>query len=313
MPLIDNDYVYLEIPFYVNPGDILIWKGTEDFFKRLPYKCLYRASAVSYEDRNIPKDAIILLQGGGNFGDLYRINQNFRNKIIQSYPNHKIIILPQTVYYRGYNCLVQDKIIHRKHKNLHICVRDAYSYRFLKWQGFSKNIYLVPDMAFAIDLEYLNNFSLPETDKELLFRRTDAEFRNDSVKGDFHNIDCSDWTLFESPDQIVHKLDSMIWGPSKLDSNIINEYLLDVFFPHQIESAVKQISPYRKLYCTRLHAAILSILLGKEVVILDNSYGKNSHFFNTWLQGIEGVSISRARNKIAIGRLVRMIAALFVR
>ena len=49
--LIDNDYVYLEIPFYINPGDILIWKGTEDFLKQLPYKCLYRASAVSYEER----------------------------------------------------------------------------------------------------------------------------------------------------------------------------------------------------------------------------------------------------------------------
>lgn len=40
-PLIDNDYVYLDLPYYNNLGDVLIWEGTKCFLQTLPYKCLY--------------------------------------------------------------------------------------------------------------------------------------------------------------------------------------------------------------------------------------------------------------------------------
>jgi pyruvyl transferase EpsO len=36
--LIDNDYIYLDLPYYTNVGDILIWKGTEEFLKKNSYK-----------------------------------------------------------------------------------------------------------------------------------------------------------------------------------------------------------------------------------------------------------------------------------
>ena len=29
LPLINNDYIFLDIPYYSNPGDTLIWEGTE--------------------------------------------------------------------------------------------------------------------------------------------------------------------------------------------------------------------------------------------------------------------------------------------
>lgn len=32
-PLIDNDYVYLDLPYYNNLGDVLIWEGTKCFCK----------------------------------------------------------------------------------------------------------------------------------------------------------------------------------------------------------------------------------------------------------------------------------------
>lgn len=40
-PLIDNDYVYLDLPYYNNLGDTLIWEGTKNFLKALRYRCLY--------------------------------------------------------------------------------------------------------------------------------------------------------------------------------------------------------------------------------------------------------------------------------
>lgn len=33
IPLIDNDYIYLDLPYHANLGDTLIWQGTLDFLK----------------------------------------------------------------------------------------------------------------------------------------------------------------------------------------------------------------------------------------------------------------------------------------
>ena len=38
-PLIDRDYVLLELPYYENIGDILIWEGERHFLEKLPYRC----------------------------------------------------------------------------------------------------------------------------------------------------------------------------------------------------------------------------------------------------------------------------------
>lgn len=37
-PLIDSDYILLDLPYYSNIGDTLIWEGTESFLKSLPHK-----------------------------------------------------------------------------------------------------------------------------------------------------------------------------------------------------------------------------------------------------------------------------------
>ena len=63
-PLINHDYVLLDLPYYDNIGDTLIWDGTKEFLKTLPYKCLYYASKDSFRYRDLPQDTVILLSGG---------------------------------------------------------------------------------------------------------------------------------------------------------------------------------------------------------------------------------------------------------
>ena len=67
-PLIAHDYVLLDLPYYDNIGDMLIWEGTREFLKTLPYKCLYYASKDSFRYRKLPTEAIILLLGGAILG-----------------------------------------------------------------------------------------------------------------------------------------------------------------------------------------------------------------------------------------------------
>lgn len=62
------------------------------FLKGLPFKMLECGSAfTSNLKRKIKKDTIILLQGGGNFGDIWDIHE-FKRKVIRNYPENRIII-----------------------------------------------------------------------------------------------------------------------------------------------------------------------------------------------------------------------------
>ena len=94
-PLIDSDYLFLDLPYYSNIGDALIWMGTEHFLENISHKCLGKHNIDTFDFRPIPKDAIILLQGGGNFGDIWRQHQEFRLNVLQQYKENRIIVLPQ--------------------------------------------------------------------------------------------------------------------------------------------------------------------------------------------------------------------------
>ncbi len=157
-PLIDNDYIYVGLPYYVNIGDTLIWEGTKEFLRILPYKCLYSTNDYYFTEHKLEKNIVILLQGGGNFGDLYRQHSLFRRRIIELYPNNKVVILPQSVFYQNEVLLTDDAAFYAKHLNVTICARDNYSYRLLS-HHFANQILLVPDMAFYIDLAKYRNLN----------------------------------------------------------------------------------------------------------------------------------------------------------
>lgn len=305
-PLIKSDYIFLDLPYYTNIGDTLIWEGTEDFLKVIPYKCLYRCSFDTFQYKQIASDVVILLQGGGNFGDLYPWHNAFRNKIIEIYPNNRIVILPQTVYYMGSRLLANDSIVMRKHKDLYICARDQYSYDFLKQYRFSKNILLIPDMAFCIDFSKHQNLILHETERVLLFKRIDKEKTdtNNIVPEQYNGVlDQKDWVGYETITDDYSKLKNLINEKKFAEADA---YAINTYLPTRVKEGVRLISSYKFVYSNRLHGSILSILLGKEVTIIDNSYGKNAQFYDTWLTDVPTINIHRVKHFINIKRTIRL-------
>ncbi len=303
-PLITGDYVFLELPYYTNIGDTLIWQGTEDFLKTIPHKCLYRCSFDTFEYKQLDSDVVILLQGGGNFGDLYPRHNAFRNKIIELYPNNRIIILPQTVYYRGSRMLANDPIIMRQHKDLYICARDQYSYDFLKRYRFGRQVLLVPDMAFCIDFSKQQDAILPQTERVLLFKRIDKEKVDTSniVPEQYKNLfDMQDWVGYETDTEEFSKLKNFIKEKRYAEADV---YAINTYLPTRVKEGIQMISPYKIIYSNRLHGSILSILLGKEVTIIDNSYGKNAQFYDTWLTGVPTIHIHRVKHILSIKRTI---------
>jgi pyruvyl transferase EpsO len=301
LPLIDRDYVLLDLPYHKNTGDMLIWEGETSFLSKLPYKCLYKASFHTYDfNYSISPDTLILLHGGGNFGDLWRVSQSFRLHIIEKYPHNNIIIFPQTVFYESENLLRQDAKLLSAHANLTICARDKVSYDILK-AHFDNHILLVPDMAFCIPPDRLLKHAVQEKEEVLFVKRKDKELNpycTDFIPAPHSSFKISDWPSFERKlpmDFILH----ISFGVKKLLVRcLIPRYLLDrmidiyaerIYKPLHIRMGVRFISRCSHIYTTRLHAAILSALLCKPFSLLDNSYGKNRNFYETWLSDVEAI------------------------
>jgi exopolysaccharide biosynthesis predicted pyruvyltransferase EpsI len=304
-PIINQNYIYLDLPYHENIGDTLIWKGTEEFLKKMPFKCLYRSSYNTYKVPKIDKNVIVLLHGGGNFGDLYEAHNKFRLKIISQFPDNPIIILPQTVYYKRQEALHLHATEFGKHRNLTICARDHITLEILQ-KNFSKNkILLLPDMAFCIPESFLNQHKKVEENRNLYFKRSDIEFQDLNFQ-DFLkevngiDVDEHDWPTYEKITLEwknyyrllnIKSRFSKSRSFEKLITNVIDWYFLNIYFPKLLKIGTQFISPYKHVYTTRLHGAILSILLDKKVSFLDNSYGKNSNYYNSWLQDLDSIEM----------------------
>ncbi|MFW5886131.1 MAG: polysaccharide pyruvyl transferase family protein [Bacteroidota bacterium] len=300
-PLINNNYIFLDLPYYTNIGDTLIYKGTEEFLKTLPYKCLYKTAIETYHKPKISKEVIILLQGGGNFGDIWRRHTEFCLRIINEFPENRIIILPQTVFYKDKTILKADAYLMSKHPKLTICARDSVTHQLLKTFFPKNNILLVPDMAFYISQTHLNKYRKPEQNRELFFKRKDKEFQTFDYKnylGNNNGIEEHEWPsmerkLFSSGIlnylKRIHSVFKKFNYINFISAKITDWYAVNIYMPRLIKTGIRFLSRYQYIYTTRLHGAILSILLQKPITFFDNSYGKNSSFYNTWLKDLNDI------------------------
>lgn len=304
LPLIVSDYVLLDCPFYPNIGDMMIWQGELEMLKGLPYKCLGQSSLVTFrESAKVKPSTTILLQGGGNFGDLWRDHSEFRLKIVEEYPENPIIIFPQSVYYRDKKLMARDAEVFARHKNLTICARDINSYEILD-EHFKNNVLLVPDMAFCMDVKKLNRWSLKKSDRTLYLQRNDKELKDNQLtpQQNKSDVEVRDWPTFEHRGVRTLIMVGLARMLLAIKGSELTRWMHPILAPlmdcsaksymkYAVKQGVRFISPYKKVYSTRLHAGILSILLGVKCQFIDNSYGKNSSYFNTWLNGMEEVKL----------------------
>ena len=307
-PLVGTDVVYLDLPYHYNSGDTLIWQGTLDFIKSLDLRCRLLTNANTwYADKAIGLcrrnhgSSTILLHGGGNFGDIWPMQQRFRNYVISNCPDVPVIILPQTIYYQDERNLSCDSELYKGRNNITICVRDNTSLEIAEKYFPDNNPVLVPDMAFCMDMDRYG-LSSPERDN-LFVRRTDKEYsetvRYDTVPSD---ADVSDWpTLYPRFQSQFDHSEALKWAAridcrlsTHLRDRLTNHYWNTRIRQAIVESAISFVGSYRNIYTTRMHAAILSVLLNRDrIVLFDNSYGKSSSFADAWFGDLDNFIIRR--------------------
>lgn len=300
IPLINHDYVLYGLPNYPNIGDTLIWEGELEFLKKVPYKCKGTCTWNDYPSTNIAGNSIILITGGGYFGDIWRKGWQYVLDGIRHYKDNRIIILPNSIYYNDNSVRDEDAQYLAGFKDLIICARDQYSYR-IATTFFKNNVLLVPDMAFCISKSYLSKWVKSADTKALLLKRCDKELVSENIIIPEDEYDTYDWPTINNYSSQRIRFNLFISRLRKIQRKMpmLTVFLKSVerlsyyyFFRKQMTSCgVAFISSYQKIYTTRLHALILSILLDKEVFIIDNCYGKLGSTYSTWLQDVDSVHL----------------------
>ena len=191
-----------------------------------------------------------------------------------------------------------DANFYSQHPYVIICVRDNRSFQLVR-EHFPKNkSLLVPDMAFCMDMKRYKRSSNPSG--SVFIRREDKEVNREvNYKDVPTNAVVSDWTFLSKSNEYKRQRDIVKWA-TRFDCRLgtdwkhkwIDLYWYHVLRPLNVKTAINFIDHYEHIYTTRMHAAILSVILGKtDVTLFDNTYGKSSSFYNTWLRDVDGLKL----------------------
>ena len=285
----DAHIILLDYPNNTNVGDSLIWLGEIAYLNSRGLTPSYVCDIRNYNATNIKKilnkNSIILMHGGGNFGTIWPEIHSFRLRVLQDFIGVPIIQLPQTIYFDDVAKTNEMADAIKKQGNYHLLARCQKSYEFAQLY-LNAQLYLCPDMAFFIGAIEPNQ--QPTVDHFIL-SRTDQEKSTTSLVsalGDKYlgNAELADWLEPYWQERILHRLEiHSAWLRAKLDPN--NKMLLIVW--NQLSKARQKrgivlLSRGRMVISDRLHVHILCILMNKPHLLIDNVYGKISHFYYTW-------------------------------
>ena len=280
----------VDYPNHPNVGDNAIWLGEKNVLSALDVRCVYHTDKARYDRRAMAEllgDGIVVIHGGGNFGDLWPTHQDFRERIIADFPNNRIVQLPQSIHFDDLANAKRVRALVKSHGAFKLFVRDDKS-RILARDLLDIDSDLTPDAAFALGV--LKRPCAP-TAKFIYLRRTDEEaapLPRDAA----HDPECDvpdsiDWLDPSGVERLLSRQDGRMSKLNRLGvpGRFLYSHYLDSLCRARLRRGLGLLSRGEVVISDRLHAMILSILAGIPFVALDNRVGKLSSYIETWLSG----------------------------
>jgi len=279
------DVVYLDYPVYRNVGDILIYLGTENWLAARPGRVLGRWHLDNFRFPRLPEDVVLLCQGGGNFGDLYR-HQSFRERVVERYPRHRVVVLPQSMCFTSPAAVEASAAAFPKHPDLHFLWREHRSLGIARESFAGADHALAPDMASRL-------FPLSETlgiecgegaaGDALYLLRDDQETASSLTVPDIGPGWRGDWAdLARGHQALMRAWQIVAFGIGRIIPAAAFERRWRKVALGAIRWCAPRLKGSRAVVTSRLHGHILSCLLGVPNLVLDNRFGKCSGYFEAW-------------------------------
>ena len=269
----EKRFYLIATPEHTNTGDYLITAAEKMYLEKFfPNSRVIEITGPSFtENRNniigqISRLDTLLITGGGFFGSLWPDGEVLE-RVLEYFPDNKVVILPQSLYYEDnqYGLARQKRIYQlvKNHRDLVICYRERISLeRGFKLFGKSIRQYLFPDMALL--------FHGIEREKKrtgiLLCLRTDME--SVLISGEKNQIE----ELVTLTEERVSKT-SMHWN------HMIKPEEADEI----LRKKLNEIASAKLVIADALHCVISCALTGTSCIALPSTTGKTEGVFE-WIK-----------------------------
>jgi len=288
-------------PNHWNVGDSAIWLGQLATLERLGVRTAYVCDARTYARDDLARalpEGPILLSGGGNFGDVYPHEQGLRERILDDFPDRRIVQLPQSVWFRS--GAARDALYRRcgSHRRFVFIARDQVSFDDAR-ERLAADVHLAPDMAFGLpDLRARR--AAPTLEVLWLLRRdseaSDRAARREAVRR--HGAAVRDWTrpgadVARATWAACARAFWLSWRLSRRagrppgggGARTAREFA--TLAGLRLAYGLRLLSAGKVVVTDRLHGAILARLLDIPHVSLDSSNGKVRGYFERWGAGAD--------------------------
>jgi pyruvyl transferase EpsO len=298
-----RDVAVLDAPNQRNVGDSLIWEGELRYLERLGLRIRYVSDLHGFNAadlrRALPRDGVVLLHGGGNFGDLWVGHQKHREALAAELTDYRLVQLSQSIYFGDESRAEQANRVIGAHPDFRLLIRDNLSMdRAASLLPDVERTYC-PDMALGYAPDAASTAA--NTAREVLvIARADKESASglNGVPADWlaplplnvtdwglHRSDPLGWRLARGVARLQHKLMAArrkLGLPIPALPQAVVQRALRHINKSNVDSAVKLYADARVVVVDRLHAHVLAMLLGIPHVMLDNNYRKLGAVFDDY-------------------------------
>lgn len=271
-------FILFNIPTHSNIGDHAIASAEVEFLHdhfenqiveitREDFN-LYRINLRNY----INKNDILMFTGGGNIGTLWESNNDVLLAMLEDYPNNKVFIFPQTIYYSddeyGHKKHSKSLEIYNNHKNLTICARDEKTYKSAVEDYPSCQVVLMPDMVLYTNhvepiLSRDNIMLCLKKDKESILSEDSKSYLERLVREHVEKITIND-TIAE---------------------NNIDPKLRDKF----IDDKIREFKKSELVITDRLHGMIFAAISNTPCIALNNVNHKMKYTYK-WFNNLSHIN-----------------------
>lgn len=300
----------MDVPLHWNLGDSFIWHGDNLFIglQSLPVATLRDPEQRELDTLRSSSDNVtLLLHGGGNFGDWWRENADFRLKVLNELPKNRVIFLPQSIHYREDKYIAQDREAFEKHDKLTLLLRDCPSLQFARANFPHTESLFVPDMAFMIgplapasdpmfDIMFLLRTDTEKSINDTHLDRAKRIAREKQLSYEIWDFPVAGYPIPES----IASRHSVMYDYRKLYPNISAQDIPKDILPlFRVAMGNKLLSRGSVIITDRLHASILGVLMGRPVIYVDNAYKKLSNIWSSMALQVPDCSGNNLRTRHA--------------
>lgn len=271
-----RNVVIFGTPNHGNLGDYAIFLAEKQLFERyLPDGHVFGVNMTDFQHevkalrRLLKKEDLLVLTGGGNLGNQYMDDEIIRRETIRRFPNNRIILFPQTMYFtkdaEGEAEKRETAAIYGGHRDLWLTARDEQSCLAMQ-QLFSKPIRLLPDVVLTWK-------STACTDKQgaLLVLRNDVE----GVLGAEHRQQLKE--ILQPLYGTVEETDTVVEVGSDL-----------ALLEEELQKKMEQIGKAALVVTDRLHGMLFAALMQTPCLVLNNYNHKVRETYK-WIRELDYV------------------------